>query len=290
MPEGDTLHRIADAMAPRLEGRPLLAVQAPRSEARVDSLVGARVARIRAQGKYLVIELDRGIAIVTHLRMDGVWHLYEPGERFRRARSRLRLLLEVEGAVAACFDAPVVRFIRARELERFLGPSRLGPDILGDSFDLEGAVTRLRARPDAPLGVALLDQRRIAGIGNVYKSELCFHARLSPLALVSTIAPDALRSLVALTREVMQANVAKARPDADVRRHHAPHYLYQRDTTLGARRTTTSGCEVGKAPIYVYGRANRPCFACGATIVRTRQGEQLRSTYSCPACQPVAPT
>jgi endonuclease-8 len=187
--------------------------------------------------------------------------------------------------VAACFSAPVVRFVRTRELPRLLGPEHLGPDILGATFDVEEAVLRLAARPDVPLGVALLDQRRVAGIGNVYKSELCFHARLSPLARVSSIDRDALRRLVKLTREIMQDNVAKRRTGADARRHHAPHYLYERDTTLGARRTTPKGCEVGKGPIFVYGRAGKPCFSCGAPIVRSYQGDARRSTYRCPSCQ-----
>lgn len=285
MPEGDTLHRLADAMAPRLVGRRVLGVEAPRSAARTDALVGTTVSEVRAYGKWLVIGFDSGVALLTHLRMDGLWHLYAPGERWRRSRSQLRVSVAVEGAIAACFAAPVVRFVRAREVARVLGPERLGPDILGETFDVAAASARLREPPDLPLGVALLDQRRIAGIGNVYKSEMCFHARLSPLARVSSVPQEALEALVALTREVMADNVAKRKPGADVRRHHAPHSLYERDTTLGARRTTASGCEVGKGPIFVYGRAGNPCFSCGTAIVRTYQGEQRRSTYRCPRCQ-----
>ncbi|MBM4377233.1 MAG: Fpg/Nei family DNA glycosylase [Deltaproteobacteria bacterium] len=285
MPEGDTLHRIADALAPRLEGRVLRAIEVPRSDARVRDLVGVSVERVRAYGKYLVIELGCGVSLLTHLRMDGLWHAYEPGARWRRSRGAMRVMLEVEGTVAVCFSAPVVRFVRTRELARLLGPEHLGPDILGESFDVGDALLRLARSPDVPLGVALLDQRRIAGIGNVYKSEVCFHARLSPLARVSTVERAALERLVVLTREVMQDNVAKRRPGADARRHHAPHYLYERDTTLAARRTTPKGCEVGKGPIFVYGRAGKPCFVCGAAIVRTYQGDARRSTYRCPVCQ-----
>jgi endonuclease-8 len=285
MPEGDTLHRLADAMRPRLLGRRVLAVEAPRLAARTDALVGTAVIGVQAYGKWLVIGFESGVSLLTHLRMDGLWHVYAPGERWRRARSRLRVAIAVEDAVAVCFSAPIVRFVRSRDVARVLGPDRLGPDILGTSFDARATAARLRGAPDVPLGVALLDQRRVAGIGNVYKSELCFHARLSPLAPVSSVGLDVLESLLVLTREVMQDNVAKRRPGVDVRRHHAPHYLYERDTTLAARRTTSKGCEVGKGPIYVYGRAGKPCFLCGAPIVRTYQGEQRRSTYRCPRCQ-----
>ncbi len=270
-------------MAPRLVGRRVEALVVPRSASPTDSLVGATVTEVRAHGKWLAISFDGGISLLTHLRMSGLWHLYAPGEPWRRARSSLRVALAVQGTLAACFSAPVVRFVRTRELGRLLGPERLGPDILGADFDAPSAAERLRAPPDVPLGVALLDQRRIAGIGNVYKSELCFHARLSPLRPVSTVPTDALQSLVRLAREVMQANVAQRRPGAE--HHHAPHYLYERDTSLGASRTTRAGCEVGKGPIFVYGRAGEACFACGAALVRTAQGEELRSTYWCPVCQ-----
>lgn len=285
MPEGDTLHRIAESLAPRLEGRPLLSVEVPRSVARTDGLVGVMVERVRAYGKYLVIELECGVSLLTHLRMSGVWHAYAPGERWRRPRGSLRVMLAVEGTVAVCFSAPVVRFVRTRDLRRLLGPDEIGPDILGETFDVDVAVARLRAAPDVALGVALLDQRRVAGIGNVYKSEVCFHARLSPLETVSSFDAETLRQLLLMTREVMQANVAKRRAGRDARRHHAPHYLYQRDTTVAARRTTAAGCEVGKGPIYVYGRSKKPCFYCGGAIVRSYQGEARRSTYRCPTCQ-----
>lgn len=285
MPEGDTLHRIADALRPRLVGRRVQGVEAPRSEARTGALIGTTVSGVTAYGKWLAIAFDSDVSLLTHLKMSGLWHLYVPGERWRRPRSSMRVAISVEGAIAVCFSAPIVKFVRTREVPRLLGPERLGPDILGETFEVADAIAGLRHWPDVALGVALLDQWRVAGIGNVYKSEMCFHARLSPLSKVSSLPDSELERLVLLTREVMQDNVAKRRPGSDVRRHHAPHYLYERDTSLAAKRTTKAGCEVGKGPIHVYGRAGLPCFACGASILRSYQGTARRSTYRCPRCQ-----
>ena len=283
MPEGDTLHRIANAAAPRLVGRAVVRIEAPRLDADLRALVGETISRVEARGKYLVIVIGEKVALLTHLRMTGKWHLYAPGEPWRRSLQTLRLLVEVEGTVACCFATPVVRVVRAKDLERLVGAGSLGPDVLGASFDVDAAIAKLRAAPDLPLGEALLDQARVSGIGNVWKSELLFRERLDPFAPVSSYRDEALRLLLERAREAMQATVAQLpRPGA---RRSTAHYAYTRDSSARSRRTTRSGCEVGKGPIAVYGRAGSPCEACGTPVAMERQGRARRSTYFCPRCQ-----
>jgi endonuclease-8 len=309
MPEGDTLHRIANAAAPRLVGRAVRQVEAPRLAADLRGLVGTTITRVEARGKYLVIIFDEAFAILTHLRMTGKWHLYAPGEPWRRSRHALRVLVEVEGTVACCFSAPVVRLLRAKDLERVVGAGSLGPDVLGPSFDVDAAIANLRAGGDTAIGEALLDQARVSGIGNVWKSELLFRERLDPFAPVASFSDEALRALLERARVSMHAVVAQ-RPRLRARAATA-HYAYTRDSSAGPRggaregeaqgagtsgsvlatgsarssRTTRSGCEVGKGPIAVYGRAGSPCGSCGAAIRMERQGRARRSTYFCPSCQ-----
>jgi endonuclease-8 len=283
MPEGDTIHRISRTMAPRLVGKVVERVEAPRLTDDVGQLVGMRITMVEARGKYLVIGFDKSIALLTHLRMKGKWNFYAPGDRWRYARSSLSVLIGVEGTDACLFSAPFVRFVRQRHLRDLLGADALGPDLLGESFDVEHAVAQLRREPDDVLGVALLDQWRVAGVGNVYKSEMCFHLRLDPFELVSRMADDALRDLLLRTRDVMAANV-RVEMALQGRGASTP-YGYRRDTSLGLRADGSRGCAQASRPISVYGRRGEPCFACGSPIEMRRQGPQQRSTYFCASCQ-----
>jgi endonuclease-8 len=282
VPEGDTVHRIANAAAPRLVGRLALRVEAPRLVADLSVLLGMTITRVEARGKYLAIVFEESFALLIHLRMTGKWHLYAPGEPWRRSQRALSLLVVVEGTEACCFSAPLVRLLRAKDLAVALGERALGPDVLGAAFDTGRALANLRRAPDRPLGEAILDQSRVAGIGNVWKSELLFRERLDPFAPVSAFGDDALRSLLDRARVAMQAVVAQ-RPRGRARPSTA-HYAYTRDSSSQAH-TTRAGCEVGKGPIAVYGRAGEPCIACGGPIAMLRQGSSLRSTYFCPRCQ-----
>jgi endonuclease-8 len=286
MPEGDTLHRIAKAAAPRLVGRVALRVEAPRLASDVGPLVGETITRVEARGKYLVIVFGETYALLTHLRMTGKWHLYAPGERWRRSPRALSALVAVEGTEACCFAAPVVRILRARDLPLVLGDAALGPDVLGEAFDAARAVRSVRGAPELPLGEALLDQRLVAGIGNVWKSELLFRERLDPFAPVASFGDAALLALFERARASMMAAVAQ--PPRLGARAATSHYAYTRDSSARrgiAARTTRSGCEIGKGPIAVYGRAGRACEVCGGPIAMERQGRARRSTYFCPRCQ-----
>lgn len=269
MPEGDTLFRTAAGLRPYLVGRAVLAARATRG-AQVGRLVGATVESVDTIGKNLLIRFSNGLEVRTHLRMNGTWHRYRPGERWRRPAARAVLVLEVEGAVAVCFDAPVVELFdaRAEALHPALAP--LGPDLLAEAFDPAEALRRLRdpARSAMTIGEAILDQRVMAGVGNVYRAEILFIERVDPLATVASLDGATLARLIATARRLLLAN-------ADRRR--------------GPERTTTGGArEAGGAPLWVYGRAGRPCRRCGTPIASASLGRDLpRTVWWCPSCQGV---
>src|SRR5580765_6995520 len=178
MPEGDTLFRTAAGLRPYLVGRTVTAARTggPGAIPQVGRIVGHEITAVEALGKNLLIKFDNGLEIRTHLRMNGSWHRYRPGERWRRPPGRARLVLEVPGAVAVCFDAPVVELFDARAAAIHPTLSRLGPDLLDDDWgpdDAEEARRRLRdpARAAVTISEALLDQRALAGIGNIWRNE-----------------------------------------------------------------------------------------------------------------------
>ncbi len=259
MPEGDTLARTAAGLRPWLVGRPVLAARTggPGAVPSVDRVVGATVTAVESAGKNLLIRLDNGLELRTHLRMHGSWHRYRPGERWRRPPSRARLVLEVEGSVAVCFDAPVVELFEQRAEQRHPSLAALGPDLLNPHADLGEAVRRLRdpARAGVAIAEAILDQRALAGIGNEVKNEVLWQASLSPWRPVGDLDQAALLRLVALARDVLRA-----------------------------------GAATGRRPRHVYGRAGRPCPRCQAPIRVRHQGADLpRLTYWCTACQAPGP-
>jgi endonuclease-8 len=189
--------------------------------------------------------------------MNGSWHRYRPGERWRRPVARARLVLEVPGAVAVCFDAPVVELLEQRAETLHPSLSQLGPDLLAPDFDAAEALRRLRdqSRADLEIGVALLDQRALAGIGNIWKNETLWVERVSPFVTVGALDDAALARLVRTARRLLLASAAPT-----------------------AR---------GFGPRSVYGRSGRPCRRCGTIIASAQQGTEIpRTTYWCPTCQP----
>jgi endonuclease-8 len=253
MPEGDTLARTAAGLRPWLVGRVVTGASAARPGPQAGRVVGATVTAVEASGKNLLIRFDNGLEIRTHLRMHGSWHRYRPGERWRRPPGRARLVIEVAGSVAVCFDAPVVELFEQRAEPVHPALSRLGPDLLADGLDADEAVRRLRdpARAGRAIAEVLLDQRALAGIGNEVRNEVLWQARRSPWATVGSLDDDALRGLVRIAGEVLREGAATGR-----RRRH------------------------------VYRRAGRPCPRCGAPIRVEHQGSDLpRLTFWCPACQ-----
>jgi endonuclease-8 len=268
VPEGDTIYRTAAALRPLLVGRVIQAASARVPGPMIERVVGSQVTDVEARGKHLVVRFDNGLALHTHLRMGGAWHRYAPGERWRRPRSQARVVLEVSEHVVVCFNAPVAELLDERVLDHHPALVRLGPDLLAPVFDADEAVARLRARGEVPLGEALLDQQALAGIGNVFKSEVLFVERLDPWTPVGELDEPRLRGLLATAERLLRAN---AGPGAGPR------------TTTRTVPMLEEPC-VG-ARLWVYGRAGRPCLRCRTRIQCRRQGRDNRLTYWCPKCQ-----
>ena len=266
MPEGDTIFRTAEVLRAALVGR---RVTAARAQARpglrrvpdLSRLEGTTVASVEARGKHLLIGFDNGLSLRSHLRMSGSWHRYRPGESWRRPTRQASAIIETAESVAVAFNTPVVELLDAAQLSRSVPLTSLGPDLLSRSFDADEALRRLRERNEEQLGNALLDQRAVAGIGNVYKSEIAFLEGLDPWAPVRSFEDDELTAVLATARRLLQAN------------------------TGGGARVTTGSDRRGQG-LWVYGRTGRPCRRCGTLIEGGRQGELARLTFWCPRCQP----
>jgi len=263
MAEGDTVHRAARALSAALVGRTLtgFASALVTVEAAADrfGLVGRGVRSVSARGKHLLLELDGGVVLHTHLGMHGRWRLQPAGAPrpdFARA------VVDTAEVTAVCLGAPTVELLAPRQLLHHPRLSRLGPDLLAASFDADVARVRLRAAGEREIGVALLDQRALAGIGNVYKSEALFTCRLHPRRPLSTLDDVALDAVVAAARRLMARNLG---PDE--------------------RRTTSS---LAAERYFVYRRRGRPCRLCGTAIERLAQGDPPRASWFCPRCQPAA--
>ncbi len=264
MPEGDTLARIASVIGRDLADQKVTGARGRPGGARLDTVVGHSVESVEARGKHLLIAFSNGMTLHTHLALHGSWHRYRTGERWRRSPNRAVAVIETEKSVAVCFDAPTVELMDTRAVDIHARLTRLGPDIARDDFDIEAAVAGLRApsRARSTIGDALLDQRAVAGLGNVYRSELCFLERLDPSTPVEDVSDAVLRRLVERGSQLVRANSAG-----------------------GARVTTDPGTP---GTLYVYGRTGRPCRRCG-TLVRShvtvsRSGNPRR-VYWCPSCQ-----
>ena len=232
------------------------------------ALTGRTVERVLARGKHLVMVFDGDLVLRTHMRMSGSWHLYRHGERWNRPASAARILLSTAGFEAVAFGVHEAEFLRSAQLDRLL-EARLGPDALADVFDEAEALRRLRADGRRTIADALLDQRTLAGVGNVYKSEVLFLAGLHPALRVGDIPEAVLASLPGLARKTLLANVRRGAG--------AP---------VGPERRTT-GRLAPSEDLWVYGRGGLPCRRCGTPIAWRRHGADARSTYWCPRCQPV---
>jgi endonuclease-8 len=265
MPEGDTILRAARTLHQTLAGRTVTRFSSTLPQvaggARHHRIEGRAVAAVEARGKHLIVRFAGGPALHTHMRMTGSWHLYRLGSRWQRSAALARAVIEAGDRVAVCFAAPVVEWMTPGQEATHEPLRSLGPDVLDESFDAAAARANLRATPERAIGEALLDQRALSGIGNVYKSETLFLCRVSPLATVASLDDGALDRIIATARRLMRASVAST----DGRRTRG---------TLGAGR------------LWVYRRSGVSCLRCGETIRMQRQGEQARSTYWCPRCQP----
>jgi endonuclease VIII len=272
MPEGDTIFRTARTLHRALAGHVVTrfeSVLPALNRVAVDrAIVGRSIESVRARGKHLLMTLAGDLTLHTHMRMNGSWHIYRPGERWQRSRDDMRVLIATETFVAVGFNVPVAEWLSSRDLIRHRELRSLGPDPLGPSFDRAEVLVRLCAQGSIAVGDALLNQRVVAGIGNVLKSEILFVAGINPFAPVASLDEAAAGRLIDIARELLTANVLDP-----VQRLNA-----------GAGRSTTRSMNPS-AKLWVYGRAGKPCRRCGAAIQSNKTGVDARLTYWCPRCQ-----
>ena len=262
MPEGDTVLVAARRLRAALAGERLLRTDFRVAKLATADLSGQVVTAVVSRGKHILLRTDLGITLHTHFKMDGSWHLYRHGERWRGRGQDVRVVLETDPWVAVGFQLGVVEVLATADEADAVG--HLGPDVLGPDWDPEEVLRRLRAAPNRAIGESLIDQRVMAGPGNVYKSEACYLRGVDPWAPVGEVTD--LPALVALVRRLMRANRATGRQ------------VTTGDTRRGRKR-------------WVYGRLGQPCRRCGTPIRARGQGEagDERVTYWCPRCQPPAP-
>jgi endonuclease-8 len=257
MPEGDTIHRAASRIRAVLEGKVPEEILTPHPRHRAahwpQQLQGRSVRSVDTHGKHLFLRFDGDLTLHSHLRMTGLWGVYREDMRWRRAPWRAWLVLRSGGWNVVEFDGPVLELVSDARIRSDPRLAALGQDVLGESFDMEPFLHRLRSDdPARPIGDALLDQRTVAGIGNLWKAELCFAAAISPWRVLATVKDEEAVKLISLARELMRASALEgfsARPQA------------------------------------VYKRAGLPCPRCGTIIRQRGQWENNRQTFWCPGCQ-----
>jgi endonuclease VIII len=259
VPEGDTVHRTARRLHRALSGHSLTATDFRVPQLATSDLTAARVVETVARGKHLLTRFagEEERTLHTHLKMEGSWRVYARGERWKRPAHQARVVLATSTHQAVGFSLGIVELIPTSHESEVVG--HLGPDLLGPDWDEDEALRRLREDPTRPLAEALLDQTRLAGIGNMYSAELCFVSGLNPRTPIADV-PDLTR-LVRLAKQMLEQNVTRA------------------------TQATTGNL---REPFWVYRREKAPCRRCGTTIEVAMRGEpgRERASYWCPRCQP----
>ena len=276
MPEGDTIFRAARTLHRALAGHKITQFESvfPKlTRVNVDQpICGRTVERVEAQGKWLLMHLSGGLVLLSHMLMSGSWHIYRTGEKWRMPRHAMRVMLATDTFVAVAFNLQIAEFHTADSLQRRAGFAALGPSVLSAEFDEAGAVARLLAHGDMEIADALLKQSIVAGIGNVFKSEICFDCAVNPFRKVTSLTPEEAGNLMATSRKFLQANIVETAGDQIV-------------TYTGMRRTTSRANPEER--LWVYKRGGDPCRRCGTPIESRKQGLDARVTFWCPQCQPL---
>jgi endonuclease-8 len=276
MPEGDTIFRAARTMHRALAGQVVTGFESvlPKLErVEIDSgVTGRSIEKVAANGKWQLIHFSGDLILLTHMLMSGSWHIYRPGEKWNRRPSDMRLIIHTARIDAVGFNVPIAEFHTADSLRRRRVFNQLGPSVLAEEYDGAEALRRLRSRPDMTVGEAFLSQSLLAGIGNVFKSEICFACRVHPFRIVSSLSISELSCLVSTARKFLLANVTDTSGEKIV-------------TYTGLRRTT--GRTDTEENLWVYARRAEPCRRCGVTIESRKQGLDARTTFWCPNCQPM---
>jgi endonuclease-8 len=273
MPEGDTIFRAARTLHRALAGKPVTSFESALpalTRIHVDApITGRTIERVTAVGKHVLMHFSGNLVLRTHMRMNGSWHIYRPGERWQRSRGDMRIRIATEAFEAVGFNIPVAEFTSGLALTKHRELRMLGPDVLSEGFQAAEALQRIRDRGTTAIADVLLNQRVVAGLGNVYKSEILFICRINPFAPVRDLSDTQLAAIVDTARRVLSANVSEE--------------LALMTTSSGFRRTTRRGDP--KERLWVYGRARLPCRRCETAIRVRKQGLDARLTYWCPACQ-----
>lgn len=258
MPEGDTVWLAGRRLNAALGGHVLTHSDFRVPQLATATLTGDTVLEVVSRGKHLLTRMSSGRTLHTHFRMEGSWHLYAPGERWKGPNDQVRVVLATAQRVAVGFRLPVVELLPTAHEDTAVG--HLGPDVCADDFDLDEAVHRLAAAPDREIGMALLDQRNLAGLGNIYRCEPLFLLGIHPWRRVSSVDLGPL-----VTRAVRLIRTNREHPE----------------------QSTTGSTRRGEQH-WVFERQRSPCRRCGTLIARADQGDPpyARVTYWCPSCQP----
>ena len=277
MPEGDTIFRAARSMERALVGKPVTGFRSnyPLLTRFHDDtpITGQTVDRVESRGKWLLIHFSGGATLVTHMLMNGSWHLYRAGERWHRPARDMRIVLENKEYQAVAFNVPVARFYTAQALAREKRIPPPGSDVLNPDFEPIAAADRIRACADEEIGNVLLHQHVLAGIGNVFKSEVCFVERVNPFSRVSALTDQQIAALIGASQRLIAANVLEESGNMIV-------------TFRGQQRRTTHNTNP-QDTLWVYGRSGQPCRRCGETVRHRLQGPDARMTFWCQTCQPM---
>lgn len=277
MPEGDTIFRTARSLGRALAGLPVTAFRStfPLLTRFNDDtpLAGQTVESVEARGKWLLIYFSGGGILASHLLMNGRWHIYRHGEPWQLSRLHMRIVIENQRYQAVGFRVPVAEMHTAQTLARHPRIPHAEDDVLSAGFDANAALVRLLARPEQAVADALLDQSVLAGVGNVFKSEICFLNGLNPFRRVETLTREEGEAAIYCAQRLLRANVLEDSGDTIV-------------TYRGQQRRTTHLSDPS-ASLWVYGRAGDLCRRCGELIRRRIQGADARVTFWCPRCQPM---
>jgi endonuclease-8 len=277
MPEGDTIFRTARALGRALAGKPITAFRStyPKLTRCNDDapLAGQTVDGVESRGKWLLIHFSGGATLATHMLMSGSWHIYRHGERWQKPRTDMRIVVENAEYVAVGFRVPVAEMHTAQSLARDSRIAAAERDVLSAEFNVSEAENRVFAHGGEEIGDVLLHQEVMAGVGNVFKSEICFVTGVHPFAKVAALGTEQVKALIAAAQKLVSANVLMDSGDQIV--------------TYGGRwRRTTHASDPG-ASLWVYGRAGEACRRCGEPVRRRIQGPDARVTFWCARCQPM---
>jgi len=277
MPEGDTIFRTARALSRAFTGKPITRFESSYAQLTAANdeapFTSQTITHIEARGKWLLIHFSGGSILATHMLMSGSWHIYKPGDRWQDKAANARIVLETADYLAVGFRVPIARIYTGQTLARERKIPRSEQDVLSPSFDAKAAVHRLMTHPNDEVGNALLRQDVLAGVGNVFKSEICFLLGLNPFRKVASISQAQAEEIVATAQRLLAANVLEDSSDLIV-------------TYSGKHRRTTNNADPAES-LWVYGRKGELCRRCGTPIQRALQAPNARSTYWCPTCQPM---